>query len=41
MIIDYAPGGDLMQVLIKKNNFSESTARYYAAQVLLGLEKIH
>ena len=41
MIIDYAPGGDLMQMLTKKNNLPESTVKFYGAQILLGLEQIH
>jgi protein-serine/threonine kinase len=41
MIIDYAPGGDLMQMLTKKNYLSEAAVKFYGAQILLGLEQIH
>ena len=30
-----------MQLLQRKNNFSENSARYYGAQILIGLEDIH
>ena len=31
LIVDYCPGGDLMQKLIEKSNFNESAVRYYGA----------
>uniref|UniRef100_A0A8C5WSX9 Protein kinase C n=1 Tax=Laticauda laticaudata TaxID=8630 RepID=A0A8C5WSX9_LATLA len=39
-LMDYAPGGDLM-MHISFNNFSEDTARFYSACVVLGLQFLH
>ncbi|GAB5357632.1 hypothetical protein AAMO2058_000390500 [Amorphochlora amoebiformis] len=40
-IMDLMLGGDLKFHLINEHRFSEDRARFYAAQVLLGLEHIH
>ncbi len=40
-IMDLMLGGDLKFHLINAHHFSEKRARFYAAQVLLGLEHIH
>mmetsp|Transcript_10435 Transcript_10435/g.15570 ORF Transcript_10435/g.15570 Transcript_10435/m.15570 type:complete len:614 (+) Transcript_10435:182-2023(+) len=40
-IMDLMLGGDLKFHLINSHHFSEERARFYAAQVLLGLEHIH
>ncbi|ORZ20694.1 kinase-like domain-containing protein [Absidia repens] len=40
-VMDYAPGGELFRILRKNKSFSESTARFYAAEVLLAIEYLH
>lgn len=37
----YMPGGEIYQYLRKQKRFSEDTARFYASQILLGLEYLH
>ena len=39
--MDYCRGGDLYQRLRKDTYFSESRAKFYAAQVFLALKEIH
>ncbi|KAI8882233.1 Pkinase-domain-containing protein [Backusella circina FSU 941] len=41
MVMDYVPGGELFSVLRKHKTFNESTAKFYAAEVLLALEYLH
>ena len=41
LVMDYCPGGNLGNVLIKHRKFSENTARFFAAEVLLALEELH
>jgi len=41
LILDLLNGGDLKTLLNKEERFSEIKSRFYAAQVLLGLEHIH
>ena len=41
MILDYCPGGDLFTRLREEVSLSESRARFYAAEILLGLEAVH
>lgn len=41
LIMEYAPGGDLMTQLIKYEKFNESTTRFYIAQLVLAVESIH
>lgn len=41
MIMDLMLGGDLKFHLINAGRFTEQRARFYAAQVLLGLEHVH
>jgi len=41
LIMDLMLGGDLKFHLINAGRFTEKRARYYAAQVLLGLEHVH
>ncbi|VEL18708.1 unnamed protein product [Protopolystoma xenopodis] len=40
-ILDLMNGGDLHYHLSQHNIFSESEVRFYAAEVLLGLEHMH
>lgn len=41
--VDYVPGGNLFQLMSRKPNekFSLDEARFYAAEILLGLEHLH
>ncbi|XP_048476777.1 RAC family serine/threonine-protein kinase homolog [Rhincodon typus] len=39
-ILDYTAGGDL-QTLTKDNHLLETEARFYTAEIILGLEHIH
>ncbi|CAD5206479.1 unnamed protein product [Bursaphelenchus okinawaensis] len=40
-IMEYVPGGDLMQLLIMKGVFTESLARTYTAELTCALEYVH
>ena len=35
------PGGDLHYHLTQRNSFTEAETRFYAAEVILGLEHMH
>jgi serine/threonine kinase 38 len=39
--MEYVPGGDLMNLLIEKNVFSEDLARFYIAESILAVESVH
>ena len=39
--MEYVPGGDLMNLLIEKNVFSEDLARFYIAEAILAVESVH
>jgi serine/threonine protein kinase len=41
MILDYVPGGELFARLKYEHHFSESRAKLYAAEILLGLGHLH
>ena len=41
MVMDYVPGGELFSMLRKEKKFSEHTAKFYAAEVLLALAYLH
>jgi len=41
LIMEYCPGGDLSQHLLKEKRFSEDRARIYLAEVLLAIEDLH
>ncbi|KAI8381078.1 kinase-like domain-containing protein [Radiomyces spectabilis] len=41
MVMDYVPGGELFRILRKQKKFSESVAKFYAAEVILALEYLH
>ncbi|OAD02134.1 protein kinase A catalytic subunit [Mucor lusitanicus CBS 277.49] len=41
MVMDYVPGGELFSILRKQKKFSEQTAKFYAAEVLLALAYLH
>lgn len=41
LILDYCPGGELFFYLQRIGRFKETSARFYAANILLALECIH
>ena len=41
LVMEYLPGGDLMNLLMKKDIFTEEEARFYTAEILLALESVH
>ena len=41
LIMEYLPGGDLMNLLIKKDIFTEEESRFYLAELILAIEYIH
>uniref|UniRef100_A0A0N5B6Z0 non-specific serine/threonine protein kinase n=1 Tax=Strongyloides papillosus TaxID=174720 RepID=A0A0N5B6Z0_STREA len=40
-IMEYVPGGDMMQLLINKGIFNESLARFYVAELTCAIEYVH
>lgn len=40
-IMDYIPGGDMMNLLIKEGIFQEPLARFYIAELVLAIESVH
>jgi serine/threonine protein kinase len=40
-VLQYCPGGDLYTHLRKAGKYSNNVAKFYASQVILGLERIH
>jgi len=41
LVMEYLPGGDLMNLLIKKDILTEDEARFYIAEILLALDSVH
>ena len=41
LIMEYCPGGDFMNLLIKKDILSENEAKFYFAELILAIESIH
>jgi serine/threonine kinase 38 len=41
LVMEYLPGGDLMNLLIKKDILPESEARIYLAECILAVESVH
>ncbi|KAK4757866.1 hypothetical protein SAY87_019167 [Trapa incisa] len=41
LIMEYLPGGDTMNLLIREDTLTESVARFYIAQSALAMESIH
>ncbi|CAG0923389.1 unnamed protein product [Notodromas monacha] len=41
MVMRFCPGGDLFLLLRRHRRFDEGVVKFYAAQVLLGLEYLH
>jgi serine/threonine kinase 38 len=41
LVMEYLPGGDLMNILMKKDILPESEARFYIAETIAAIESIH
>ena len=41
LVMEYCPGGDLMNLLITKDILSEKEAKFYLAELILAIESIH
>ncbi|MCQ2816042.1 MAG: protein kinase, partial [archaeon] len=41
LVMEYLPGGDMMNLLIAKDIFTEEEARFYTAELILSVESIH
>ncbi|KAJ1960917.1 hypothetical protein IWQ62_004049 [Dispira parvispora] len=41
LVLDYLPGGDIATQLARYFRFSEDRVRFYAAEIILGLEQLH
>ena len=40
-MLDFCPGGELFFHLNRRRRFSESEAKFYFAEILLGIEHLH
>ena len=41
LVMEYLPGGDLMNLLMKKDIFTHEEAQFYTAEILLSLDSVH
>jgi len=41
LVMEYLPGGDLMNLLIKKDILSEEESRFYMGEMILAIETVH
>ena len=41
LVMEFLQGGDLMNILIKKDVLTEEEARFYVAEIILAIESIH
>ncbi|KAJ1970449.1 hypothetical protein H4R35_005859 [Dimargaris xerosporica] len=41
LVLDYLPGGDIATQLARHYKFTEDRCRFYAAEIILGLEQLH
>lgn len=41
LVMEYLPGGDLMNLFIKKDVLSEDQAKFYVAEIILAIESVH
>ena len=41
LVMEYLPGGDFMNLLIKKDILSEEDSKFYTAELILAIESIH
>ena len=39
--MEYCPGGELFNILLKRRRFNEEQANFYASQVFLALQYLH
>lgn len=39
--MEYCPGGELFNLILKIRKLSESQVRFYTAQIILAIEKLH
>lgn len=40
-VLEYMPGGDLLGLMIKKEVFPETFAKFYFAEIVLAIEEVH
>ena len=41
MVMEYLPGGDLMNLLMKEDKFSEEATKHYVAELILAVTSVH
>ena len=41
LVMDFLPGGDLMNLLMKKEILTEDEARFYTAEMILAVDSVH
>ena len=41
LVMDFLPGGDLMNLLVKKEILTENEARFYTAEMILAVDSVH
>jgi len=41
LVMEYLPGGDLMNLLMEKDVFNEEQAKFYMAEMVLAVESVH
>ena len=41
LVMEYMPGGDLMNLFIKKDVLSEEESKFYIAEILIAIEYMH
>ena len=41
LVMDFLPGGDLMNLLMKKEILTENEARFYTAEMILAVDSVH
>jgi serine/threonine kinase 38 len=41
LVMEYLPGGDLMNLLIKRDILTEDESKFYAAEMVLSIESVH
>lgn len=41
LAMEFVPGGDLMNLLIKQDTFPEHQARFYTAEIILAIDSVH
>lgn len=41
LVMEYLPGGDLMNLLIKKDIFTHEEAQFFTAEMLMALDTVH